>query len=96
MKNGLRLLAFGLVASSFFVGSWVNAQEETAGKTPTFSPAEIGAAFETCRAYAREAAEMRRKFPMKYGLNGASPGEQLEACVLAVLQEDIVEPIPLG
>jgi len=96
VKNGLRLLAFGFVASSFLVGGWVSAQEEPVGETPMFLPAEIEAAFDTCRAYAREAAELRRKFPMKYGLSDASPSEQLEACVLAVLQEDIVKPIPLG
>lgn len=33
---------------------------------------------------------------MKYGFSDASPGEQLEACVLALLQEDIVEPLPLS
>jgi hypothetical protein len=55
----------------------VSAQEEPAGETPTFSPAEIKAAFDTCRTYAWEAAELRRKFPMKYGLSDASPSEQL-------------------
>lgn len=91
MKKGLRLLAFGVVACG-----WVSAQEEPAGETPAFSPTEIEAAFDTCRAYAREAAELRQRFPMKYGFSDASPSEQLEACVLAVLQEDIVEPMPLG
>lgn len=91
MKKGLRLLAFGVV-----VGGWASAQEEPAGETPTFSSAEIEAAFDTCRAYAREAAELRQKFPMKFGLSDAAPSEQLEACVLAVLQEGPVEPMPLG
>jgi len=94
MKKGLRLLAFGVVACGWV--SALSAQEEPAGETPTFSPAEIEAALGTCRAYAREAAELRQRFPMKYGLSEASPSEQLEACVLAVLQEDIVEPMPLG
>lgn len=91
MKKGLRLLALGVVACD-----WVSARDKPMGEAPTFSPAEIEAALGTCRAYAREAAELRRRFPMKYGLSDAPLSEQLEACVLAVLQEDIVEPMPLS
>lgn len=71
-------------------------QEEPAGEAPTFSPAEIEAAFDTCRAYAREAAELRQRFPMKYSLSDASPSEQLERCVLSVLRGDTVQMMPLG
>ncbi|CAA9567820.1 MAG: hypothetical protein AVDCRST_MAG86-1352 [uncultured Truepera sp.] len=92
MKRGSSLL----LTCSLLGGIWASAQEEPLTEPRTFSEEQLGAAFDTCRALAEEAAETRLKFPMKYGLTDEPFSEQLERCVLSVLQGDVVEPMPLG
>ena len=92
MKQGrLRLLTCGL-----FVWIWVGAQEEESTQQPTFSQAEIEAAFDTCRALAEAEAETRRRFPMRFFGDDTPYSERLKRCVLTVLQGNIVKPMPLG
>ena len=88
MKRGSSLLlACGLLGC---IGA--SAQKEP----QTFSEGQIEAAFDTCRALAEQAAETRLQFPMKFGGVPEPFSEQLERCVLSVLQGNIVEPMPLG
>lgn len=73
---------------------WAAAQEE-GPDTPTFSRAEIEAAFETCRERAQAEAEMLQRFPMRFELD-KSFDERLELCVLAVLHGENLMAVPLG
>ncbi len=80
---------------------WVTAQTELeTPETPTFSEGQLEAAFDTCRALAKQAEETQRAFPMKYGLTEEpfdEPfNEQLERCVLSVLRGDALQIMPLG
>ncbi len=92
MKRGSSLL----LACSLLGCVGVSAQEEPLTEPRTFSEEQLEAAFDTCRALAEEAAQTRREFPMKYGFIEEPFSEQLERCVLSVLQGDVVEPMPLG
>ncbi len=75
---------------------WVAAQEEENPDTPTFSQAEIEAAFDTCRERAKAEAETLQRFPIRLELMGETFSERLELCVLSVLHGEELMATPLG